>query len=663
MADKVANVKIKLNVEGLDELQAAIRDLKKLDAAEEKVGDTAKKAGSKGGAGFMAMAGPLAATLITMETVKKAFELFMKSLEGTKAGKAAIESIKKSFDIVMNAIVDGLMPIVLDLAKMFAWVAPYIGNIVQFLSQTISTVFFAIKGVIAGAITVILNYWEGLINAFGFVVGIIPGFSKAGDAIKGFADKVGKASESAADATVDSFQKMTVSATTWAKDSEKVQSDAERTRLANQKAAHQKEMEEARKAAKMMQDIKDQMYSDEISRMDESLEKTFRTLNLAYKKQVADFEKSEEYKSLTREQKGEAANTLYENLLANRAAAEKKFNEDRAKEAGDADMALYNEELAAQADFVKLSEEIDRAARDGAIGRMSEGYSKRKAELDAQYANEIAGAESREGFWIQSEEVRDATLEKLRAEHLERVAALQGEANAVNEQGWTESQAKALEATEQTLNTVGAFASQIQSLVSNVTAMEIKSIDEATKKQKDKAKATIKNEAQLAKELDKIDKEAEKKKKQAQEKEKATAIVMAIINGAVAITRGFADLGPIGGAIMAVLTAAVTATQIAMIASQSFAKGGIVQGESMSGDKTLVRANAGELILNRAQQGNVASQLQSAPTINMGGDNIVINGNVDQNALDAIAQTRQDQISNMREMLLEMQYQGQGVPV
>ena len=51
-----------------------------------------------------------------------------------------------------------------------------------------------------------------------------------------------------------------------------------------------------------------------------------------------------------------------------------------------------------------------------------------------------------------------------------------------------------------------------------------------------------------------------------------------------------------------------------------YAQGGIVQGNSYSGDNLMAQGpggemiglNAGEVVLNRAQQGNLASQLESA---------------------------------------------------
>lgn len=63
-------------------------------------------------------------------------------------------------------------------------------------------------------------------------------------------------------------------------------------------------------------------------------------------------------------------------------------------------------------------------------------------------------------------------------------------------------------------------------------------------------------------------------------------IANAVINGALAIVKGFAQLGPIGGAINAALQATITAAQIGTIASQKYvpmlAKGGVVNGATLA---------------------------------------------------------------------------------
>lgn len=52
-------------------------------------------------------------------------------------------------------------------------------------------------------------------------------------------------------------------------------------------------------------------------------------------------------------------------------------------------------------------------------------------------------------------------------------------------------------------------------------------------------------------------------------------------------------------------------------APRKYATGGIIQGNTYSSDMIPIRANAGELILNRAQQGNIASQLEGTASQNL----------------------------------------------
>jgi hypothetical protein len=60
------------------------------------------------------------------------------------------------------------------------------------------------------------------------------------------------------------------------------------------------------------------------------------------------------------------------------------------------------------------------------------------------------------------------------------------------------------------------------------------------------------------------------------------------------------------------------ATTIASIHSATgYAKGGLVDGNQMSGDNVPIYANSGELILNKAQQNAVAGMMESNPMGNL----------------------------------------------
>jgi len=65
--------------------------------------------------------------------------------------------------------------------------------------------------------------------------------------------------------------------------------------------------------------------------------------------------------------------------------------------------------------------------------------------------------------------------------------------------------------------------------------------------------------------------------------------------------------GPITGAVFAGIASVAMAAQAAQIAGVQFADGGIVGGNSFSGDMVSARLNSGEMVLNRMQQGKLFS--------------------------------------------------------
>ena len=81
---------------------------------------------------------------------------------------------------------------------------------------------------------------------------------------------------------------------------------------------------------------------------------------------------------------------------------------------------------------------------------------------------------------------------------------------------------------------------------------------------------------------------------------KAAAIAEATINGAVAITRALATLGPIAGALATAGISAATAAQVGVIAGQkpAFDRGGMIQGGRMA-DQVPINALPGEAVLSR----------------------------------------------------------------
>lgn len=96
-------------------------------------------------------------------------------------------------------------------------------------------------------------------------------------------------------------------------------------------------------------------------------------------------------------------------------------------------------------------------------------------------------------------------------------------------------------------------------------------------KEKKEIEQRFKDEKKSA---EKLEAEKEKIRREAFERNKTFSILTAVINGAVAITKSIADLGPVAGAVAAIATGVITAAQVALIASQKYKLGGLIQDDS-----------------------------------------------------------------------------------
>jgi hypothetical protein len=104
-------------------------------------------------------------------------------------------------------------------------------------------------------------------------------------------------------------------------------------------------------------------------------------------------------------------------------------------------------------------------------------------------------------------------------------------------------------------------------------------------------------------------------------KEKAAAIAQALINGAVAVTKALASLGPIAGGIAAGGIAALTAVQVGAIASQEvpLAAGGIVTGPT----RALIGEQGPEAVIPLSKMGGMGGNTYvNAPQITVQGSMI-----------------------------------------
>lgn len=104
---------------------------------------------------------------------------------------------------------------------------------------------------------------------------------------------------------------------------------------------------------------------------------------------------------------------------------------------------------------------------------------------------------------------------------------------------------------------------------------------------------------------------------------KAAALATATIDGIAAVQKALASAPPPFNFVLAGLVGTVQALNLSKIASQqppAFENGGIVGGNSFSGDNVTAQVNSGEMILNRQQQARLFAQANGSPG---GGDSVI----------------------------------------
>jgi hypothetical protein len=157
-----------------------------------------------------------------------------------------------------------------------------------------------------------------------------------------------------------------------------------------------------------------------------------------------------------------------------------------------------------------------------------------------------------------------------------------------------------------------AINEQITTTENNIAELEAKA-EKASGVRRKRIERDVANQKLL---LEQQQKEAEAIRLKAAKDEKKIALIQAIIQGALAFQKALAQ----GSFLLAIPTAIASAAQIATIAAQPLAEGGVVTGERINrkqniptrsnGDNVLAYVKRGEVVLNQRQQ----SLLGGSPT-------------------------------------------------
>lgn len=267
-------------------------------------------------------------------------------------------------------------------------------------------------------------------------------------------------------------------------------------------------------------------------------------INTYYDLQIA---KAQELRDIEAERAAEEARLAE----ANRIKAERQEAFLKAQERAEADAAAKAEERARAEAEAAAAEEERRALTEERI--------RLQAEADAEQANNIVNiARLRR---IAEQNALEATEERIAAE--------------------IEAEAQKWDTLESLANT---YASSLGEIFDNLTERRLNLVDRETQAKIDALDEELLGEEAYEDAVTALKQQAAIDKWEIEKElfgvRKAAAIAQIAIDTATAIQKGYADLGPVGGTIAAVILGALGATQAALVASEppparpAFATGG-----------------------------------------------------------------------------------------
>lgn len=209
-----------------------------------------------------------------------------------------------------------------------------------------------------------------------------------------------------------------------------------------------------------------------------------------------------------------------------------------------------------------------------------------------------------------------------------------------------ESAQKQKENVAQLIDDISSYVDRFAEISNGITALVRKNNEQETEEQMTELSEQYTNGIISYEEYCEKKKELDKKAAQEEYKLKMwewqASFLQATANIAQGVAAALTQVPP-ASYIMAALTAASGAIQIATIMANrpkapSFATGGIVQGNSYSGDRVRANVNSGEMILNAQQQRNLWEAANKSGT---GSATINMPVKIENNAADSVSASAQ----------------------
>lgn len=283
---------------------------------------------------------------------------------------------------------------------------------------------------------------------------------------------------------------------------------------------------------------------------------------------------------------------------------------------------------------------------------------KHKAMMERINAGKSALQEARDWSFQAAKyewDLEKKKTEKLKEEIDERVALYEEQAEIEKQIADTKKEIEALDRLEREEAQQEAMdksiqmqqqAMQLQQAITNaVFQSRMNDINIEEQRRKESIRNSTLSEKQKAKELEKVDKDVAKSKQDLAMKQWKLDVFSAMAAAGLAVARTAAENPPPPGLPWIILAGAMGAASVAatVAARPKFALGGVVGGNSFSGDQVPVQVNSGEVIATQSQQRRLLDVMEgktsvgsSAPSnvVTMGDTTVVINGTAEKEDID-----------------------------
>jgi hypothetical protein len=344
------------------------------------------------------------------------------------------------------------------------------------------------------------------------------------------------------------------------------------------KVSNANKIKAAKDYAAMRLQVERQIQDLTLSLMDEGLEKDLLKNKQSYDRKIEDTKRNEK---LTNSEKIK----LYKLYFSEKEKADKDAEKVETDKIAEKNKKIIAAELKAKEDLKKIREDFDTFILNESGTQLEKELGASKSKFDKEREN-LKNSQLTKSKIQQEFNTKEVALNIAQANEIDKIRKNDSERSKQTTDdeynAKVDTITKFFATSQALLGSIGAFLNQNDSQrlanIQTQTDSENTLLDDRRNKELSQANLTESqkdainkkyNQLKYKNELEAFKRSEEIKKKQF-ERDKALRMVSIVMDTATAVMRGFGEVGPVAGAILAGLTIATGAIQLATVASQKY---------------------------------------------------------------------------------------------